>query len=194
MRKTDPSSQERALAERLRREAAESRPEFSETRHGRLCRAVFGSETTKPATSPTPASGWLSRRGVAAALAVAGALAVAVIAWQSITENGPSNRVVMPPPGSDSPAGPPAPAAPDDTHRPVVAVTELEIVTGLVDQATEELVSLVESTETQPQWASLDQNAELALTALNSSVPLDAVASLFFGDATTEAFSESLDP
>jgi hypothetical protein len=191
MRKTDPSGQERALAERLRGEAAESRPEFSETRHGRLSRAVFGSEATKPAVSPTPASGWLSRHGLATALAVAGALAVAVIAWQAITENGPSDRVVMPPSGSDSPAGLPAP---DETHPPVVAVTELEIVTGLVDQATEELVSLVESTETQPQWASLDQNAELALTALNSSVPLDAVASLFFGDATTEAFSESLDP
>jgi len=192
MRKRNRSDQESALAERLRREAAQTREEFSEALHERLCGVVLGPEAAKPAALPAPASGWLSRRGLAAALAVAGALAVAVIAWQAITKNGESQRVVIPPPDSRSPAG--LPAAPDEARPPTVAVTELEIVTGLMDQATEELVGLVESTETQPHWAYLDQNAEAALTALNNSVPLDAVAALLFDDALDDAFSGSPDP
>lgn len=188
MRKRNRSDQESALVERLRHEAAETRGGFSESLHERLCDAVLRSEATKPAVWPAPASGWLSRHGLATAMAVAGALAVAVIAWQAITENGESQRVATPPSGSESPAG--LPATPDEASSPTVTVTELEIVTGLVDQATDELVGLVESTETQPHWAYLDQNAEAALSALNSSVPLDAVAALLFDDA----FSESPEP
>lgn len=189
MRKSNPSDQEQALADRLRGEAAQSRAEFSESLHGRLCRAVLGPEATKPAADPASVSRWLSRHGLVTALAVAGALAIAVIAWQRATDDGQDRRIVRPP-ESDMPVRPSAPAAPDEARAP----TEVEIVTGLLDQATEELADMVASTETQPHWGYLDQNAERALAAFNRSVPLDAVASLVFGDATADAFSESLDP
>ena len=130
-----------------------------------------------------------------AVLAAAGALALAVFLWQTISGDGQPERVVTPPrPGAEAPVRRPARPTPDETQPPTGTPPEFAIVTGLVDQATEDLVGLVESTETEPHWAFLDQNAEAALSALNISVPLDAVASLVFGDASDDLFGPTDDP
>ena len=81
--------------------------------------------------------------------------------------------------------GPPTTAAPTPT--------ELEMVGDLAARTTEQIGILGESTVTQRHWAFLDQNARLALEALNDRVPLGAVASLVFADVSSDSRRESPD-
>lgn len=74
-----PSAEKRRLAERLRREAAESRPAFSESLHRRIVEAVNASSGETHQNTPTPASrgDWRRRPGV---VAVATCLLLGVVA------------------------------------------------------------------------------------------------------------------
>ncbi len=189
MYKSDLSDEERVLADRLRREAEACRPEFSEDLHQRLCSEIRRREAMKPAVAPAPVSGWLRRHGLATALAAAGVLVATVVVWQSIKGDGlPPGGVDPSLAGSDLPV-PPLPA-PDVTHPTTDTPAELAMVSDLANLATEEIGILVESTVTQPRWASLDQNTKLALEALNNRVPLDAVASLVFADGEMDSWWE----
>jgi len=194
MFRSNSSGEEQALADRLRREAAACRPEFSESLHRQFCRAVRRCEATKASADPVPASGWLLRHGIAAAIATVGVLAATVIAWQAMTDDDAPRHAVNPSlAGSVAPIHPPTPSAPEVAHGAIDTPTELEMVGALADRATEEIGILVESTVTERHWAYLDQNAKLAFEALNNRVPLDAVASLIFADASTDSRWESPD-
>ena len=194
MYRSSSSDEEQALADRLRREAAACLPEFSETLHRQLCCAVRRCEATKPAADPVPVSGGLLRHGIVTAIAAVGVLAVTVIAWQAMKDDGVPGRAVNPSlAGSVAPVRPPTASAPEGAHVATDTLIDLEMVGDLADRATEEIGILVESTVTQRHWAYLDQNTKLALEALNNRVPLDAVASLVFADASTDSRWESPD-
>jgi hypothetical protein len=185
--RSNSSGEEQALADRLRREAAACRPEFSEFLHRELCCAVRRCEAAKASADPVPASGWLLRHRIATAIAAVGVLAAAVIAWQVVTvvdDSAPRHAVNPSLAGSVAPVRPAS--APEVVHEAVDSPTELEMVGTLADRATEEIGILVESTVTQRHWTYLDQNAKLAFEALNNRVPLDAVASLVFDRPSAE--------
>lgn len=186
MFRSNSSGEEQALADRLRREAAACRPEFSETLHRQLCRTVRRCEATQSVADPISASPRLLRYGVPAAIAAAGVLIATVVVWQTIRDDRTADRVMNPSLADAGVAvGPPTTAAPTPT--------ELEMVGDLAARTTEQIGILVESTVTQRHWAFLDQNAKLALEALNDRVPLDAVASLVFADVSSDSRWESPD-
>ena len=194
MYRFNSSDEEQALTNRLRREAATCRPEFSETLHRQLCCAVRRCETTKPAADPVLVSGWLLRHGIATAIAAVGVLVATVMAWQAMTDDGAPERVVNPSlAGSGAPVHPPIFSTPEGAHMATDTLTELEIVGDLAGLATEEIGILVESSVSQQNWTYLDQNAKLAFEALNDRVPLDAVATLIFTDASTDSRWKSPD-
>ncbi|MFH1264749.1 MAG: hypothetical protein ABIK89_03435 [Planctomycetota bacterium] len=182
------------MADRLRREAAACRPGFSESLHRQVCRAVRRCEATKASADSVPASGWLLRHGVATAIVTVGVLAATVIAWQAMTDDGAPRRAVNPSlAGSVAPVRPPTLSTPEGAHVATDTPTELEMVGALAGRATEEIGILVESTVTERHWTYLDQNAKLAFEALNNRVPLDAVASLIFADASTDSAGGNID-
>ena len=194
MYRFNSSDEEQALTNRLRSEAAACRPEFSETLHRQLCCAVRRCETTKPAADPVPVSAWRVRHGIATAIAAVGVLAATVIAWQAMTDDGAPVHIANPSLAvSGAPVRSRTLSAPERTHMATDTPTELEMAGDLADRATEEIGILVESTVTQRHWTYLDQNAKLAFEALNDRVPLDAVASLIFTDASTDSRWKSPD-
>ena len=187
MHKSDSFREEQVLADRLRREAAAGRPEFSETLHQQLCCAIRRCEATKPAAAPNLVSGRLLRHGVVAAIAALVVLAVSVTAWRAIKDDHAPGSAVNP--SLARPGGPvrPLPApAPEGAQVAADAPVDLDIVSDLADHDPEEIGTWVKSTVTQQYWGYLDQKSKLALEAVNNRVPLDAVASLVFADASTD--------
>jgi hypothetical protein len=78
-----PSSEERSLRERLRQEATESRPEFSESLHERIAGALRRHHATIGAVHRAATrKGW--QRGLVALAAAACLLAAVAIGWQLI--------------------------------------------------------------------------------------------------------------
>ncbi len=186
MFRSNSSDEEQALANRLRREATACRPEFSETLHRQLCRTVRRCEAAQSVADPISASPRLLRYGIPAAIVAAGVLIATVVAWQTIRDDHTPDRVMNPSLADAGVAvGPPATAAPTPA--------ELEMVGNLAARTTEQIGILVESAGTQRHWAFLDQNAKLAMEALNDRVPLDAVASLVFADVSSDSRRESPD-
>ena len=186
MFRSNSSGEEQVLADRLRREAAACRPEFSETLHRQLCRTVRRCDATQSVADPISASPRLLRYWIPTTIAAAGVLIATVVAWQTLRDDRTTNRVMNPSLADAGVAvGPPTTAAPTPT--------ELEMVGDLAARTTEQIGILVESTVTQRHWAFLDQNARLALEALNDRVPLGAVASLVFADVSSDSRRESPD-
>jgi hypothetical protein len=117
-----------------------------------------------------------------------------VLAWQTVTDDSaPGRGRDASLAGSGAPVRPPTADAPDGAHGTTDTLSELAKVADLANRATEEIGILAESTVTEPHWAYLDQNAKQTLEALNNHVPLDAVASLLFADASTDWPWESPD-
>ncbi len=82
MNKRIPSAENRRLAERLHREAIESRPAFSESLHRRIVKTINASSSEMPQNMPAPAlrRDWHRRPTVAAAVACL-LLGVVAIGW-----------------------------------------------------------------------------------------------------------------
>jgi hypothetical protein len=181
------SGKEQILADRLRREAAAGRPEFSETLHRQLCRAVRRCQAAQSVADPVPVSSGRLRYGIVAAMAAAGVLAATVIVWRAIPHGGAPVRGANPSLAkAATPVPPRVASAPQETRESAETLTELEMLGDLADRATQEIGILVESTVTERPWDYLDQKSRLAVEALNNRVPLDAVASLVFADAPTD--------
>lgn len=179
MFRSNPSPREQALADRLRREAADDRPEFSPRLHRQLCSAVRCCESAKTAAGRAAAVGWPRRYALATALAAAGAIAAAAFVHQMLTgEDGPGPAENA----SLASSGVPAGASPHFTAEGVQVAadvpSEMETFGELADFATDEIGTMVEWTVTQRPWDYLDENARAAFEALNRRVPLDAAASL----------------
>jgi hypothetical protein len=140
------------LADRLKREAAASRPAFSESLHARICRAI---EQSKLQTARRPAA--VQWRWAYAAIAATLLVGVSLVAWR--LSNAPGTG--PPPPVEDF--------VQDDSARPLRELPRLD----QVDHTVTQVGSLVDSTLTAGQWAYLDHDARLAAELLIDQFPFD---------------------
>lgn len=146
MSKRVPKSQEQVLAERLRREAIESRPEFSESLHRRIACAVKQHHVAAHAAVTT---GW--RRGLATALAAACLLCAVAIGWR-LSQSDPQQN----------PVGDPQ------------AIAQASIlIDQWTDQATSGLDGLVASASFKPHTAQLKHDAQLIADTILEPLPVD---------------------
>jgi hypothetical protein len=165
------SFNDKLLAERLRQEAMQSRPAFSEALHARVLHAV---QTGPAEERPLPrraASGWRLRRMLPAAAAVCLLMAVGV-GWRVLRPTAP------PPGGGQQVAHRAAPSHGD----PAIAMTTLpasdvDALAELADQATDGLGTLVDAAVVSQQSAYLDHDVRLAAEILMDRLPLDLTAS-----------------
>jgi hypothetical protein len=156
------SPDEKLLAERLRGEALASRPEFSETLHERINRAVR-EQAAQQATS-------LPRRRVPGAsmvrlvVSVASVLVVGVVLVWHYWSGKPINSVPV-----EQLAGNTAASATSDAG--------LVMLGSLMQEATTQLDSYVETAIVARRWAYLDEDARLTMEMLTTRFPFDALAS-----------------
>jgi hypothetical protein len=155
------------IADRLRREAKETRPEFSESLHMRICRAVEQSEMAEP---PRPvALPYLSRGGITAAVAATLAVGVLYLVWQGNSPSGlfsPSGSV--PKPGEIVSSAGQEKAVVNPDPRPNEALSSPIDVPG---NPAVEIGLLVDSTLTNRRWAYLDHDVQLATRMLLDQLP-----------------------
>jgi hypothetical protein len=153
--KIDPQS---VLAERLRAEARDSRPVFSEALHARICDAVW-----QCGVLPAPRRMFRRSVGLAGVAAIAASLLAAAILL------GPTRQ---PPPPLIA-GKTPSPAAPSPVSQtPSTSESGFELVTDLTDRATEQFDSLVGAAD---QWAYLDHDARLVFESLSERLPISLV-------------------
>ena len=148
--------EEKRLAERLRGEAKESQPDFSESLDARIRAAIRRPE---PAVGlPAPRRGPPRRRmllATAASLALCASLAV----WQArdwLSGSRPER---------------PGARAQDD------ALAELDALASVSDRTAVDFGAAVDSALKRRQWAYLDQDAHAAARLLLDIVPLNMLAS-----------------
>jgi len=145
---------EKALADRLRQEAQETRPAFSESLHSRICRAVEHCEIHK---RPRSAIELFRNRWVYMAVAatlLVGALFVA--------------RRLSLPGGSTPEKNNVAVEEKTEADPDTDAETPTDVPLDAVD-----IGMLVDSTFSRPRWAYLDHDAQLVARMLIDQLPLD---------------------
>ena len=149
------------IADRLRHEAKETRPEFSESLHVRICRAVEQCEMAEP---PRPvALPRFGRPGISAAVAATLALGVLCLVWQG---SSPSGSVLKP--GKIVGSAGQEEALVEPEPRPNEALPSPTDVPG---NPAVEIGLLVDSTLTNRRWAYLDHDAQLAARMLLDQLP-----------------------
>jgi hypothetical protein len=149
MSKQVPLPKEQVLAERLRRDAIESRPEFSESLHRRIADAVRQQHATEVVVGTRVNR---RRRGLAAAVAAAVAAACllcAVVGWRLIED-----------------------ARQQETAR--ASVEQVRLIAEWTDQATTRFDGLVASVSLKPEAAKLQHDARLVANAILEPLPIDA--------------------
>ena len=151
MSKRNPSTKERKLAEQLRREAAESRPEFSESLHQRIADAVRQFHAAGVVPADRAAATRRRQRGLAAVFAAACLLCAVAIGWRFI-ENAQQHS------GNDAPV--------------VASAEHFRLIDELTEQATLGLTDLAASATPKPQ-AALKHDAQLAADTLLDPLPID---------------------
>ena len=170
---------EEILAARLRTEASRSRPRFSEGLHARVCRAILQSRPQEPAADRAGGGRQRWPTWAVAAVAAAASLLVAVMVWRG-------DRLG----GLDGPWPSPLPdqaalnaAVPDDAS---FLPTELDLhsVAGLAAAVPDRIDALVDSAIAAQQWASLDDDAQLAVKMLADRLPFDLASSLSMAEPT----------
>ena len=155
MAKRVPSTKEQTLGERLRREAIESRPGFSEALHRRILCAVRQHHALEVSVGDraTMARRW--RRGLTAVLAAACLFGAAAIGWRfigSAQRHGEAND-------------------PQEIAGP--SIEDLRVLDRWADQATMGLDDLVATATLKPQTAQLKHDARLAASTLLEPLPVD---------------------
>ena len=168
MAKRISPEQERLLANRLRREAETSRPEFSDALHARIRQAVERSSHRTLRRRETTGSG---RRSTYVAVAVAVLVSATLVVWQAIPR--PAPRVV-PPDVVES--------VPPDVHEPSqeFAFEHIERLNRLVetfDGAPQRVDREVESALIAQQWGGLDHDVRLVTSMVTEPLRLDLLAS-----------------
>jgi hypothetical protein len=182
MSKTPFRHEEQSLADRLRREASADRPEFSEGLHRRMCAAME--------MHPAEAAALVQRadrrrrfRLVSAAAAAAALVVAMLVTWQTFFVGRgiePVAKVPVPTaaPDRESAPGSRAGVPPDD--RDLAAIGEL------AEEASQQIVVLMEQTAEWPQFARLDYGATRAFRELSDRVPLDALVALALAETPAE--------
>ncbi len=139
------------MADRLRHEARQTRPSFSESLHARICRAVEDNAVAEPRRPAAPTLP--GRVGIAAAVAATLAVGLLYLAWpnDSSTETVQKRpEMVEPRPSVDEELQPPT----DIPGNPAVDI-------GL----------LVDETLSDRRWAYLDHDVQLAASMLLDQLP-----------------------
>ncbi len=173
MVKRNTSQDERALADRLKREAEASRPAFCEALHAKICRAV-ASTTIGPGRPPVERRGKpaTSRRHRAyAAVAAACAVSVLLVVWQAV--NSPQTPTDPPPVADQLPRD----SANRPSESPADLLADFNALVDLTGGAPQRVEETVESTLFAGQWAYLDHDARLAASLLIDPLPLEVLAS-----------------
>jgi hypothetical protein len=141
------SARESRLRRRLRREAAQSRPAFSETLHRHICSAVDRAEAAPASRVPAAGPPW---RRLAWAAAAACLLCALVAGWRL--------READLPPADTAAASP---------------MADLAAIGRLTDSAAVGLNGLAASIELTPPPARLSSDARLTAEALIERLPVD---------------------
>jgi hypothetical protein len=157
---------EKAIGNRLRAEAARSRPDFSEARHARICRAIRQCRSEEAGAERCDAGSRRGPRWALAAVAVAATLSAAICVWQAYrVGDGPN------------PAQPGRLANAPDFH------VELYAATGLAATMPEKIDALIDSAIATQQWSDLNDDARLTVRMLADRLPFDLASSLTFNEA-----------
>jgi hypothetical protein len=152
---------EQRLADRLKREAQATRPEFSEALHARIRQAI----EQDAAPAPRPRLRLRSPRRWTWALAAAAVLAgVTLVAWWRARPHGPG-----PAPG---PIGPQIAQIDEEPE----SIADPDLITGPAGDTVEQLGMLADAALTTGQWAYLDHDAGLAIRSLVDRLPLDVAS------------------
>jgi hypothetical protein len=140
------------LGERLRREATDSRPAFSESLHQRILTAVRRHHAAEAGTADRPVVSRRRGRGLAAALAAACVLCAAAIGWQ-----------LMKQPGTV------------ETVQPVAkaSIADLPSIDDLTGQAVVGLDRLAVSVAFEPQATHLKHDARSVANVFLDRLPVD---------------------
>lgn len=153
----------KTIRERLRREAIESRPEFSEALHQRIIRSIGERYAEGAAVGKRNTAAGRRWRGLSAVLAAACVLAVVVIGWRFVAN----------------------PMQPDDRplyldNRPETSnfvlsgkIEDLPPVSVLTDRALTDIDGLLASTGFALPSTQLAHDARLAADSLLQRLPLD---------------------
>ena len=172
MPRREPAPDARVLADRLRAEAARSRPAFSEALHARICRAVQQYRAEEGGTTRAAAGRHCGVRWAVAAVAAAASLGAAILVWQAA----PSGCGPDIPPSSRL-----ADQSAPDGGRLADAFdfqVDAHTVAGLAASVPSQIDALVDSAVAAQQWAYLDHDAQLALRMLADRLPFDLASSL----------------
>jgi len=168
MAESNLSEQEKRLAERLKAEAREDRPSFSEALHGRIVRSL---EKAPAPPRPRSSTAWLGHPWLSVAVAATVLVGGLVVAWRI-------QRV-------EEPVAGPSPNEFADAHVPASVVPELEtpeIETPKPDPPADEdpleglagdVAPMVDLALTEPQWAYLDHDMKLAANLLMDQLPFE---------------------
>jgi hypothetical protein len=149
--------QEKLVADRLRREIGQSRPEFSEELHARLRQALRQEQANKLSQpAARPAAGRLSRW--ASVLAAICLLAAVCAAWQAM-------HVARD-------VGPNAPTLATDRKPSLGSMSEL------AHRAVAKTDAMVSAAVKADRWAGLDQDVRSVLKMPVARLPFDVVSSL----------------
>lgn len=143
------------LAARLRCEARESQPAFSEELHARICRALEQAEGARPPERRL-AAGWRSAVYAALAASLTVAAALSVVAWRW------------------SPPSPPQPDRSEAAARPVRSPHpgDLSLLSEVADQAFQQVAVWAEADPGSQLLAQLDRDARVAAELLLDQVPI----------------------
>ena len=152
--------EERRLLARLTVEAADERPEFSQTLHDRIMQSV---REASPIVVRHARRRTILRRWVAGS-AAAVALLLAVWLVRGVDRHSTAEAPV---PHADGPLIPdPGIAAPHDDQRETA-------LTAVVPPAADRLTALVDATFSGSQWAYLDHDAQLAASMVLDHLPFE---------------------
>jgi hypothetical protein len=157
MSKRDPSTQDQALDERLRREAIESRPAFSESLHRRIAGAVSELHSVGIAAHPRPTRASRRQLVLATVLTAACLFVATAICWQLIGSH--QRQDVL------------------NTSRQIAgpSLDDLRVLGQWADKATATsgLDSLVASASLQPHAAKLEHDARLLADTFLDPLPVN---------------------
>ena len=166
-----PSAKEQALGQRLRREALESQPAFSEPLHDRIVRTIQRRRAEElPVLSRTQSLSWVGRWLAATSALVAACVlcAVAISWWINSNHrqaNLPANDFVAVAGGQAGLA-----STPDNAALPT---TELPSIGELADRAAGSLDDLAATAAMKPQSAQLVYDARLVADMLIERLPIE---------------------
>ena len=155
-----------AMAEQLRAEACDSRPEFSAELHVRICDVVRQCGVLRAERRQV-----LSRSlGWAAVAAAAALLVAAVVVVGRSRQPAPAGGAAKLSNSAAMPAARPAPSTESAAWE-----NGLELVTDLADHAMDQFDSLLDAADAAGRWPSLDHDGRLALESLGERLPINLV-------------------